>query len=98
MFICLSYLQELQAEVAASCQYLCIPAPHPVSVLLGSLAPPGEGNVFRALVEAAVRPERHIPDTPVKKVTGIAGCTQQYVTVVKMIMMVAKLILMVAIT
>jgi len=73
--------QELEDEVQAGCQALAIPLPIPVSVLLGSLghlpataegaaAGTGSGNVFVQLLLAAIHPESHIPDTPVRKVGG----------------------------
>ena len=69
--MCTYLLQELEAAVWATSVDLALPSPIPVSVLLGSLGPGVgglRGNVFTDLVQAALQPEGHMPDTPLRKV------------------------------
>ncbi len=40
-----------------------------VSALLGQMGGNGRTNVFGVIAEAAIRPERYLPDTPTKKVS-----------------------------
>lgn len=60
--------QELEAAVGAACADLALPQPIPVSVLLGSLGGGPGGGIARDLMEAALHPEGHVPDTPARKV------------------------------
>ena len=75
VFSSLLLLQELEARVVSACSDLGLPLPIPVSVLLGSLGPPGpggvKGNVFREIVDAALHPDGHVPDTPARKVSRV---------------------------
>jgi hypothetical protein len=54
--------------VGAACADLALPQPIPVSVLLGSLGGGPGGGIARDLMEAALHPEGHVPDTPARKV------------------------------